>query len=170
MQTHVIVGAGLAGAKAAQTLREEGFDGRVVLVGSESDRPYERPPLSKDYLRGESGRDAAYAHEAGYYDEHDIELRTETTVARVDLGAKEVELEGGERIGYDRLLLTPGASRGACRSLGPTSTACSTCACSATRTRSASASRPAATRSSSARAGSVPRSPPRPARRASTSR
>jgi 3-phenylpropionate/trans-cinnamate dioxygenase ferredoxin reductase component len=109
MQTHVIVGAGLAGAKAAQTLREEGFDGRVVLVGSESDRPYERPPLSKDYLRGESGRDAAYAHEAGYYDEHDIELRTETTVARVDLGAKEVELEGGERIGYDRLLLTPGA-------------------------------------------------------------
>jgi 3-phenylpropionate/trans-cinnamate dioxygenase ferredoxin reductase component len=109
MQTHVIVGAGLAGAKAAQTLREEGFDGRVMLVGSESDRPYERPPLSKDYLRGESGRDAAYAHDAGYYDEHDIELRTETTVARVDLGAKEVELEGGERIGYDRLLLTPGA-------------------------------------------------------------
>ena len=109
MQTHVIVGARLAGAKAAQTLRDEGFDGRVVLVGSESDRPYERPPLSKDYLRGESGRDAAYAHAAGYYDEHDIELRTETTVARVDLGAEEVELEGGERIGYDRLLLTPGA-------------------------------------------------------------
>ncbi len=109
MQTHVIVGAGMAGAKAAETLREEGFDGRVVIVGSEPDRPYERPPLSKDYLRGESEREAAFVHEAGFYGEKDIELRTETTATVVDLGAKEVELEGGERIGFDRLLLTPGA-------------------------------------------------------------
>ena len=58
-ETHVIVGAALAGAKAAETLREEGFDGRVVLLGDEPDRPYERPPLSKDYLRGETEREGA---------------------------------------------------------------------------------------------------------------
>ena len=74
-QTHVIVGASLAGAKAAETLREEGFDGRVVLVGAEEERPYERPPLSKDYLRGEVGREKVYVHDEGFYAEHDIELR-----------------------------------------------------------------------------------------------
>ena len=75
-QTFAIVGAGFAGAKAAETLREEGFDGRVVLLGAEAERPYERPPLSKDYLRGESDREAASVHAAGFYAEHDIELRT----------------------------------------------------------------------------------------------
>ena len=66
-QTHIIVGASLAGAKAAETLREEGFDGRVVLVGAEDERPYERPPLSKDYLRGEVGREKVYVHDEGFY-------------------------------------------------------------------------------------------------------
>ena len=66
-----IVGAGLAGAKAAETLREEGFDGRLVLLGAEAERPYERPPLSKDYLRGEAERDGAYVHAAGFYAEHE---------------------------------------------------------------------------------------------------
>ena len=75
-QTFVIVGAGLAGAKAAETLREEGFDGRVVLLGAEDERPYERPPLSKEYLRGEAEREKIYVHAAGFYAEHDIELRT----------------------------------------------------------------------------------------------
>ena len=69
-RTFVIVGASLAGAKAAETLREEGFDGRLVLVGSEAERPYERPPLSKDYLRGETGREKAYVHDEGFYAEH----------------------------------------------------------------------------------------------------
>jgi NADPH-dependent 2,4-dienoyl-CoA reductase/sulfur reductase-like enzyme len=69
----VIVGAGLAGAKAAETLREEGYDGRLVLVGDEPERPYERPPLSKDYLRGESGREAVYVHEPGFYGERAID-------------------------------------------------------------------------------------------------
>ena len=64
-QTHIIVGASLAGAKAAETLRQEGFDGRVVLVGTEDERPYERPPLSKDYLRGEVGREKVYVHDRG---------------------------------------------------------------------------------------------------------
>jgi 3-phenylpropionate/trans-cinnamate dioxygenase ferredoxin reductase component len=108
-ETHVIVGAGLAGAKAAETLREEGFDGRVVLIGAEGDRPYERPPLSKDYLRGESEREAAYVHPAAYYDEHDIELRTEQIVDALDLSARELVLAGGERLGFTKLLLATGA-------------------------------------------------------------
>jgi 3-phenylpropionate/trans-cinnamate dioxygenase ferredoxin reductase subunit len=108
-ETHVIVGAGLAGAKAAETLREEGFDGRVVLIGAEPDRPYERPPLSKEYLRGEAERDAAYVHPASFYGERDVELRTETVVEALDLGARELALAGGERLGFTKLLLTTGA-------------------------------------------------------------
>jgi len=109
-QTFVIVGASLAGAKAAETLRAEGFDGRVVLIGDEAQRPYERPPLSKEYLRGEKGFDAAAVHPAGFYDEQQIELRASTVATRVDPGASEVTLSSGERIGYDRLLLATGAT------------------------------------------------------------
>jgi 3-phenylpropionate/trans-cinnamate dioxygenase ferredoxin reductase subunit len=108
-QTFAIVGAGLAGAKAAETLREEGFDGRLVLLGAEAERPYERPPLSKDYLRGESDRAGASVHEAAFYADHDIELRLGERVAGLDPGRGELELDGGERLGYDRLLLTTGA-------------------------------------------------------------
>jgi 3-phenylpropionate/trans-cinnamate dioxygenase ferredoxin reductase component len=107
-ETFVIVGASLAGAKAAETLRKEGFDGKVVLIGAEPERPYERPPLSKDYLRGEAeGR--PYVHDEGFYDSKEIELRTSTEVTAVDPGASEVELAGGERVGYDKLLLTTGS-------------------------------------------------------------
>ena len=105
----VIVGASLAGAKAAETLREEGFDGRVVLLGSESTRPYERPPLSKEYLRGEAGRDKVYVHDEGFYDAQSIELRLETTVEKVDPAASELTLAGGERLRYDKLLLATGS-------------------------------------------------------------
>jgi 3-phenylpropionate/trans-cinnamate dioxygenase ferredoxin reductase component len=105
----VIVGAGLAGAKAAETLREEGYDGRVVLLGAEEERPYERPPLSKEYLRGEAERASAAVHEPGFYAEHDIELRTGTGVTGLDVGARELELESGERLPFDRLLLATGA-------------------------------------------------------------
>ncbi|MEA2429960.1 MAG: 3-phenylpropionate/trans-cinnamate dioxygenase ferredoxin reductase component [Thermoleophilaceae bacterium] len=107
--THVIVGAALAGAKAAEALREEGFDGCVVLIGSEPELPYERPPLSKEYLRGEAPREKARVHDEGFYEQHDIELRTGTTVSAVDTAAREVELDSGERLGYDRLLLATGA-------------------------------------------------------------
>jgi 3-phenylpropionate/trans-cinnamate dioxygenase ferredoxin reductase component len=106
----VIVGAGLAGAKAAETLREEGYDGRLLLLGAEPERPYERPPLSKEYLRGEAEREDASVHAAGFYAEHDIELRTGTAVTALDAGARELELHGGERLAFDRLLLATGAA------------------------------------------------------------
>jgi 3-phenylpropionate/trans-cinnamate dioxygenase ferredoxin reductase subunit len=108
-QTFAIVGAALAGAKAAETLREEGFDGRVVLLGAEPELPYERPPLSKDYLRGESDRAAANVHEEGFYAEHEIELRVGVRVTDLDAGRAELALDGGERLAYDRVLLTTGA-------------------------------------------------------------
>jgi 3-phenylpropionate/trans-cinnamate dioxygenase ferredoxin reductase subunit len=108
-ETIVIVGGGLAGGKAAETLREEGFEGRVVLVGEEDVRPYQRPPLSKEYLRGEAGREVIWVHDEGFYEEQRIELRSGTRVAGLALGAAEVELEGGERVGFDKLLLATGA-------------------------------------------------------------
>jgi 3-phenylpropionate/trans-cinnamate dioxygenase ferredoxin reductase component len=108
--THIIIGAGFAGAKAAETLRDEGFDGRVVLLGAESERPYERPPLSKDYLRGESPRESAYVHPESFYAEKEIELRTSSPATAIDPGAREVVLEGGERVRFDRLLIATGAA------------------------------------------------------------
>ena len=109
-QTHIIVGASLTGAKAAETLRQEGFDGRIVLIGAEEERPYERPPLSKDYLRGEVGRDKVYVHDEGFYVEHDIELRTGREAVRLDSSNRELELDDGDRLRYDRLLLATGAA------------------------------------------------------------
>jgi 3-phenylpropionate/trans-cinnamate dioxygenase ferredoxin reductase subunit len=107
--TMIVVGASLAGAKAAETLRAEGFEGRVVLVGAEEERPYERPPLSKDYLRGEAPRDDVYVHDPGFYAEQGIDLRLGRTAVRLAPSAYEVVLDDGERLGYDRLLLTTGA-------------------------------------------------------------
>lgn len=108
--THVIVGASLAGAKAAEALREEGFDGRIVLIGAEYEPPYERPALSKDFIRAESEREKLLVHDSDFYSQHHIELRTSTTVEEIDPEATEVVLAGGERLGYDRLLLTTGAA------------------------------------------------------------
>jgi 3-phenylpropionate/trans-cinnamate dioxygenase ferredoxin reductase subunit len=108
-QTFVIVGASLAGAKAAETLRAEGFDGRLLLIGAEAERPYERPPLSKDYLRGEVGREKVYVHDEGFYGQHQIELRLGRTAVSLDVPSGEVALDDGERLRYDRLLLTTGA-------------------------------------------------------------
>jgi 3-phenylpropionate/trans-cinnamate dioxygenase ferredoxin reductase component len=108
-QTFMIVGASLTGAKAAEELRERGFDGRVVMLGSEAERPYERPPLTKDYLRGESAREKAYVHEDGFYEEHAIELETGATVAAIDPGASRLTLDDGRELRFDRLLLATGA-------------------------------------------------------------
>jgi 3-phenylpropionate/trans-cinnamate dioxygenase ferredoxin reductase component len=108
-QTFVIVGASLAGAKAAEELRSQGFDGRVVLLGGEAERPYERPPLTKDYLRGESEREKAYVHAAGFYADNEIELETATTVTAIDPAGSRVTLDDGRTVEFDRLLLTTGA-------------------------------------------------------------
>jgi 3-phenylpropionate/trans-cinnamate dioxygenase ferredoxin reductase component len=105
----VVVGASLAGAKAAQTLRKEGFEGAITLVGEEPVRPYERPPLSKEYLRGEAGRDQLFVHAEGFYRAADIELRVSERVTAVDVDARTVTLGPDERLAYDSLLLCTGA-------------------------------------------------------------
>jgi 3-phenylpropionate/trans-cinnamate dioxygenase ferredoxin reductase subunit len=107
-ETFVIVGAGLAGGGAAATLRQEGFEGGVILVGAEPQPPYERPPLSKEYLRGEFSFEQALVQEPGFYDENGIETRLGVRATRVDAVDRVVELEGGERVAYDKLLITTG--------------------------------------------------------------
>ncbi len=107
---YVIAGASLAGAKAAETLREEGFGGPLVLIGEETERPYERPPLSKDYLLGKAERETIYVHPQPWYAEHDVDLRLGARVTGIDPAAHEVRLADGSRIGYARLLLATGSS------------------------------------------------------------
>ena len=109
-RTFVIVGASLAGAKAAEALRGQGFDGRILLIGDEPERPYERPPLSKGYLQGKQDRDTIFVHPEQWYADQAIDLRRDTLVTELDRDRHTVTLSGGERIGYDKLLLTTGAS------------------------------------------------------------
>lgn len=108
-QTFVIVGGGLAGAKAAETLRTEGFDGKVIIVGAEHHRPYARPPLSKDVLRGESPVDKAYVHEEGFYEENRIELQPDTIAVAVAPTSHLIYLKRGEELEYDKLLIATGS-------------------------------------------------------------
>jgi 3-phenylpropionate/trans-cinnamate dioxygenase ferredoxin reductase subunit len=108
--TFVIVGGGLAGAKAAEALRTQGFEARLVVIGAEHHAPYERPPLSKDYLMGKSQREKVFAHAHHWYAEHDVELRLGQFVTRLDRDARSVELADGSVVSYDKLLLTTGAS------------------------------------------------------------
>jgi 3-phenylpropionate/trans-cinnamate dioxygenase ferredoxin reductase component len=107
---YVIAGAGLAGAKAAETLRDEGFDGPVVLIGEETERPYERPPLSKGYLLGTAERDTIYVHPRSWYAEHGVDLRLGVPVTGIDPAAHAVSLADGSRAGYAKLLLATGSS------------------------------------------------------------
>jgi 3-phenylpropionate/trans-cinnamate dioxygenase ferredoxin reductase subunit len=109
-QTFVIIGAGLTGAKAAQALREEGFTERIVLVGDETERPYERPPLSKGYLLGKEDKSAIFVHDEDWYQQNSVTLLLGRRVTRLDRAAHEVELDDGERIHYTKLLLATGAS------------------------------------------------------------
>jgi 3-phenylpropionate/trans-cinnamate dioxygenase ferredoxin reductase subunit len=108
--TFVIVGAGLAGAKAAEALRSQGFDGRLILLGGEHHAPYERPPLSKDYLMGKAPREKVFAHAHHWYAEHDVDLRSGQFITGLDRGAHTLELADGSVVSYDKLLLTTGAS------------------------------------------------------------
>ena len=104
----VIVGAGLAGANCAVTLREEGWNGRIVIVGREHGIPFGRPPLSKTYLRGEEPISAWYVKAAEWYDDNSVELRTGETVQTLDASQRRVNLEGGNTLEYDKLLLSTG--------------------------------------------------------------
>ena len=106
----LIVGAGVAGERAAQALREEGAKGRIVMVGSEVERPYNRPPLSKDFLRGETPKHDIYVHPFDWAERHDVELRTATFAERLDTRERTVTLADGETLRFKRLLLATGSA------------------------------------------------------------
>jgi 3-phenylpropionate/trans-cinnamate dioxygenase ferredoxin reductase subunit len=104
----VIIGGGMAGGNAAATLRDEGFPGRVVLISREPGVPFGRPPLSKTYLRSEEKLDGWYVRPAGWYADHDVELRSGPTVLAVDPAAHTVTLDSGGELGYQKVLIATG--------------------------------------------------------------
>jgi 3-phenylpropionate/trans-cinnamate dioxygenase ferredoxin reductase subunit len=106
-RTSVVIGANLAGGRAVETLRSEGFDGRIVLIGDEPDRPYERPPLSKEVVRSETPADEVFLRPASFYTEQEIELRLGVRATALD-PAGSVTLADGETIGFDSCLLATG--------------------------------------------------------------
>jgi len=107
--TFFIVGGGLAGAKAAEALRDNDFDGHVVLFAAEEKLPYERPPLSKDFLAGKKSLDEFTVHPAAWYRDHDIDLRLGTEVRGIDRHKQAVTLPDRESVSYDKLLLATGS-------------------------------------------------------------
>jgi 3-phenylpropionate/trans-cinnamate dioxygenase ferredoxin reductase subunit len=109
-QAFVIVGAGLAGAKAAEALRGGGFDGQLTLIGEEGHLPYERPPLSKDYLAGKAERDSVFVHDQAWYRQQEIALRLGRQAVAIDRAARQVRLDDGDSLPYDKLLITTGSS------------------------------------------------------------
>jgi 3-phenylpropionate/trans-cinnamate dioxygenase ferredoxin reductase subunit len=109
-RTLVIVGASLAGAKAAEAARATGFDGRVVLVGDEHEPPYERPPLSKTVLRGEAAPETTRVHDDGFYATNDIELLTGRTVEALDVDTGRVRLDGNDHVAFSAAVLATGAA------------------------------------------------------------
>ena len=109
-QAFVIVGAGLAGAKAAEALRGGGFDGQLTVIGEEGHLPYERPPLSKDYLAGKAERDSVFVHDQAWYRQQEIGLRLGRQAAAIDRAAHQVRLDDGASLPYDKLLIATGSS------------------------------------------------------------
>ena len=103
------VGGGQAGAQAVDTLRREGFTGRLVLISDEGMLPYQRPPLSKKFLSGEMEAERLLFRHRGFYDEHVVELKLGVRAVRIETAARRVTLSNGEEINYDRLLLCSGA-------------------------------------------------------------
>jgi 3-phenylpropionate/trans-cinnamate dioxygenase ferredoxin reductase component len=104
----VIVGASLAGGTAATVLRDRGYDGALTLIGGEDEPPYERPPLSKELLRGEASIEDAYVRPPAWYEEHDVDARFGTRAAQIDVHGREVVCAGGSRVPFDRLLIATG--------------------------------------------------------------
>ena len=107
---YLLIGAGLAGASCAKKLREEGADGSILLVGREQDPPYHRPPLSKDFLRGESSREEALVEPPEWWEEHGVELLTRTSAMKLDASERTVRLSSKEEVGFDKALLATGAN------------------------------------------------------------
>jgi 3-phenylpropionate/trans-cinnamate dioxygenase ferredoxin reductase subunit len=110
ISTILIIGGGQAGAQAIDTLRREGFGGRLVLVGEEAQLPYQRPPLSKKYLSGDMAADRLLFRHQSFYDEHRVELKLGTKAVKLDAASRRVDLSNGETLTYDRLLLCLGAT------------------------------------------------------------
>ncbi|MGZ8583476.1 MAG: FAD-dependent oxidoreductase, partial [Actinomycetota bacterium] len=108
-RSFVIVGGSLAGATAAATLRDEGFDGRVVIIGAEPLPPYERPALSKEFLRGEQPLEEQYVRSEAWYADHEVETRFGSRAVQLDMRDREVVLAGGDRLAFDALLVATGS-------------------------------------------------------------
>jgi 3-phenylpropionate/trans-cinnamate dioxygenase ferredoxin reductase subunit len=108
-QTVVIVGAGQAGSQTATSLREEGFAGRIILIGDEPHLPYQRPPLSKGHITGNSSRDRLWLHPRSFYEQHEVEVRLSERVTTIDRAAGTVLLDSGVPLGYDHLVIATGA-------------------------------------------------------------
>lgn len=106
---YLLVGGGLASAQCAAELRRRGADGSILLVGREPDPPYDRPPLSKEYLRGEHGRERAYVHETDWYAENGVELLTAKSVMSLDVEARTAKLQGKQEVGFEKALIATGA-------------------------------------------------------------
>jgi 3-phenylpropionate/trans-cinnamate dioxygenase ferredoxin reductase subunit len=105
----LLVGGGLASAHCAAELRKRGAEGSILLVGREPEPPYERPPLSKEYLRGEAGREEAYVNPPSWYEENEVELRSGTNVMSLDPATRTAKLQGGDEVSFDKALLATGA-------------------------------------------------------------
>jgi 3-phenylpropionate/trans-cinnamate dioxygenase ferredoxin reductase component len=105
----LLVGGGLASAQCAAELRKRGAEGSILLAGRESEPPYERPPLSKEYMRGEASREDAFVNPAGWYEENGVELLTGTSVMSLDPAARTAKLQGGDEVSFDKALLATGA-------------------------------------------------------------
>ena len=133
----VVVGAGLAGAKTVEALRTREYDGRVVLLGGETERPYERPPLSKGYLQGSEERDERLHPSGRLVRAHDVDLRLGTVGGRDRPRRRDVVDDSGTRTGWDHLVLATGRSRAGSTCPAPTWWASSTCGRSTTATGSA---------------------------------
>ena len=106
----LLVGGGFASAHCATELRKRGAEGEILLVGREPEVPYERPPLSKEYMRGESERSDAYVHPASWYEENDVELLTGRNVMSLDTEQRSAKLQGGDEVGFEKALLATGAN------------------------------------------------------------
>src|SRR3954468_13716008 len=105
----LLVGGGVASATAAATLREEGFDGSILLAGRELEPPYHRPPASEGYLRGRESKEDALVHPAGWWEEHGVDLRTRTSVMALDPDERTATLQGKEEIAFGHALVATGA-------------------------------------------------------------